>query len=82
METLCGLCRGWMHSEEDTSVMEEEESHGVMHRIEITGDLDPHATEALYLEIRRLVKRYGVAIKAFRIEKTEDEIVSAEEDEE
>ena len=28
-------------------------------RIRIVGDLDPHDTEALQLEIRRLVKRYG-----------------------
>lgn len=28
-------------------------------RIRIVGDLDPHDTEALQLEIRRLAKRYG-----------------------
>ena len=28
-------------------------------RIRIVGDLDPHDAEALQLEIRRLVKRYG-----------------------
>lgn len=42
----------------------------------ITGDLDRHAAEALYLELRRLAKRYGFDIKEFRIEKVEDKLSS------
>ncbi|HET7853382.1 MAG TPA: hypothetical protein VFM04_02855, partial [Candidatus Methylomirabilis sp.] len=45
----------------------QEDGAGVVHRIEIPGDVDPHATEALYVEVRRLAKRYGVRIKEFRI---------------
>lgn len=40
-----------------------------VHRIEIRGDLDRHAVEALYLEIRRLARRYGFDISEFRVEK-------------
>ena len=36
-------------------------------RIRIVGDLDPHDAEALQLELRRLVKRYG-RIKDLQIE--------------
>ena len=36
-------------------------------RIRIVGNLDPHDAEALQLEIRRLVKRYG-RIKDLEIE--------------
>lgn len=46
-----------------------------LRRIEITGDLNRHAAEALYLEIRRLARRYGVDIKEFRIEKVTGETV-------
>jgi hypothetical protein len=38
-------------------------------RIEIIGSLDPHAIEALQLEIRRIAKRYGVVVSALRVEK-------------
>ena len=37
-------------------------------RIEIVGELDPHAAEALQLELRRLAKRYGGAIDELSIE--------------
>ncbi len=37
--------------------------------IEITGISDRHSAEALYLEIRRLARRYGIDIKDIRIEK-------------
>lgn len=53
----------------------------VVHRIGITGDPDRQAIEALYLEIRQLAKRYGVAIKAFRIVKVADEMDRPEEGE-
>lgn len=53
--------------------MEQKDSHRVVDRIEIAGDLDRHAVEALQLEIRRLAKRYGVEIKGLRIEKVVDE---------
>jgi len=36
-------------------------------QIEIPGDLDAHAAEALRLEIRRLAKRYDAEIEEFRI---------------
>lgn len=41
----------------------------VTHRLEITGDLDRQALEALHLEIRRLAKRYGIDITRIQIEK-------------
>jgi hypothetical protein len=34
--------------------------------IEIPGDLDSHTLEALWLELRRVAKRYGVEIEDFR----------------
>jgi len=36
--------------------------------LEITGALDRHAVEALRLEIRRLVERYGGRLREFREE--------------
>jgi hypothetical protein len=44
-------------------------------RIAITGNMTRHDAEALQLEIRRLAKRYGVEIKALKVERI-DEIVS------
>ena len=38
-----------------------------VHRIEITGSLDRHSAEALQIEIRRLAKRHGIAIKTMRL---------------
>lgn len=37
-------------------------------RIEITGELDRQAAEALQLELRRLARRYGVAVENLVIE--------------
>jgi len=42
---------------------------GKNHRIEITGVVDPHAIEALQLEVSRLARRHGIAIKEIRTEK-------------
>lgn len=44
-------------------------------RIEITGDLDRKAVEALQLEIRRLIQRFGMSVTELRIER-----ISAEEE--
>ena len=41
------------------------------YRIEITGTLDRHEVELIQLELRRLVKRYGVKIKGPRVERRE-----------
>jgi hypothetical protein len=38
-------------------------------RLEVTGTLDRRAAEALYLEMRRLARRYGVDVAEFRIER-------------
>jgi hypothetical protein len=46
----------------------EKDSTRAVRRIELTGDLDRHAAEALQLEIRRLAKRYGIEIEECRIE--------------
>ena len=46
---------------------------GEVCRIEISGDLDRHAAEALQLEVRRLAKRYGVDIKEIRIAEVADD---------
>ena len=48
--------------------MEKAATEGV-YRIEISGNLDRHAAEALQLEICRLSKRYGLEIQETRIEK-------------
>jgi len=48
----------------------EKDSTRAVRRIELAGDLDRHAAEALQLEIRRLAKRYGIDIEEFRIEET------------
>jgi len=37
--------------------------------IEITANLGRQAFEALYLELRRLTKRYGAEIREFRVER-------------
>lgn len=47
--------------------MEWRNNNALVHRIEITGDMDRHAMEALYLEVRQLAKQYGVEIKEFLI---------------
>lgn len=39
---------------------------GDVRRIELRGKLDRHAVEALHLEVRRLARRYGIEITAFR----------------
>ncbi len=41
--------------------------------IEIPGDLDAHAAEALRLELRRLAKRYGAEIEEFRVAEVADD---------
>lgn len=38
-------------------------------RIEVTASLGRSAFEALYLELRRLAKAHGTAIRAFRVER-------------
>jgi hypothetical protein len=57
-------------SELDPSLPAGEPAEGGMRqRIEITGDMDRKAVEALQLEIRRLVRLYGVKITEVRIER-------------
>ena len=41
-------------------------------RIEITGDLDRHAVEALRLEVLRLARRHGVTVENLRIQESGD----------
>ncbi len=41
--------------------------------IEITGDLDSHTLEALWLELRRVAKRYGAELEEFRTEGVTDD---------
>ncbi len=48
------------------------DSTGGAPRVEISGDLDRHAAEALRLEIRRMARRYGIDIKEIRIERPEE----------
>ena len=47
----------------------QETTHGgeAVHRIEITGEMDRHAVEALKLEVQQLAKRYGIDVRDFRI---------------
>ena len=51
------------------------------HRIEISGDLDRQAVEALHLELRRLARRYGIEIAEVRIRREANESVSREDGE-
>lgn len=54
--------------------MDKDDTGEVVRRFEITGGMDRHSIEALYLEIRRLAKRFGVTVREFRIVKTVDEM--------
>ena len=57
-------------SERDHASTTGEAAEGsVRQRIEITGDLDRKAVEALQLEIRRLARLQGVEITDLRIER-------------
>ena len=40
--------------------------------LEISGQMDRHAAEALQLEVRRLAKRYGIEIQDIRVERPEE----------
>lgn len=57
----------------------EQESREVIHRIEITGNLNRHDVEELYLELRRLTQRYAVQIEQFHFEKLRDKAIDADE---
>lgn len=46
-----------------------DESNEIAERIEIRAELDPHAAEALQLEIRRLAALHGVEIAELRVQK-------------
>jgi hypothetical protein len=52
--------------------MDDETEH-VAHRIEVSGQLDRRAAEALLLEARRLARRYGLEIGEIRVETAEPE---------
>jgi len=41
--------------------------------IELIGDLEPHAAEALRLELRRLARRHGVEITDLRVDRDSGE---------
>lgn len=41
--------------------------------IEIPGDLDAHAAEALRLELRQLARRYGAEIEEFQVREVADD---------
>ena len=41
-------------------------------RLELSGRMDRHAAEALSLEARRLALRYGIEIRAIRLERPEE----------
>jgi hypothetical protein len=57
-------------SERDHASTTGEAAEGqVCQRIEITGDMDRKAVEALQLEIRRLARLHGVGIADLRIER-------------
>lgn len=47
---------------------ERAEGRDLFEEIEILGELDSHAVEELQLEIRRLARRRGLAIKELRID--------------
>ena len=53
-------------------MVDQGETPEVVPLIRIIGELDPHAAEALQLEICRLAKRYGVEVQGFRVEKVVD----------
>lgn len=64
---------GWVRSLGDDDVNDQRKSRQMLRRVQVAGDLDRHAIEALYLEIRQLAKRYEVEVKGFRVEKVADE---------
>ena len=43
------------------------------HRVEVSGQMDRRTAEALWLEARRLARRYGLEVDAFRVETAEPE---------
>lgn len=51
--------------------MAEQDPPEAIARVEVTGELDPHAVEAIRLEIRRLARRHGVEVKECRQEATD-----------
>ena len=51
--------------------MAEQDPSEAIARVEVTGELDPHAVEAIRLEIRRLARRHGVEVKECRQEATD-----------
>lgn len=59
----------------------EDETRGVVERIEITARLSRQSLEALYLELRHVAKRYGAEIKEFRVESVTGETASTSEKE-
>ncbi|HXD98808.1 MAG TPA: hypothetical protein VN646_19815 [Candidatus Acidoferrum sp.] len=46
-------------------------------QVQLVGDLDAHAAEALRLQIRRLARQHGVDLTAVTIETEPDEPTSA-----
>jgi len=54
------------------------EGREITHRIEITGNLNPHDLEELYLELGRLAKRHAVRIQEFQVEKLGDNAIAEE----
>jgi hypothetical protein len=55
--------------------MSRRESPEGTREVQITGDLDRPAAEALQLEVRRLLRQHGLEVAGIRIERiTEEEI--------
>jgi hypothetical protein len=52
--------------------MDGEREHVAL-RVEVSGQLDRRAAEALQLEARRLARRYGLEVDAIRVETAEPE---------
>jgi type IV pilus biogenesis protein CpaD/CtpE len=51
----------------------DQESEGGAHTLEITGEMDRHAAEALRLEILRLARGIGIEVDEIRIQKAAPE---------
>jgi hypothetical protein len=44
-----------------------DDSDDLMDELELEGDLDPHETEMLRIELQRLARRHGVELSALEI---------------
>lgn len=62
----------------DSDNANDPESREITQRIEVTGNLNPHDVEELYLELGRLARRHAIRIEKFQVEKLGDNALGDE----